>query len=334
LQLQLYRSNLYKIEELSSMPTEDPRERLFPTTARARARPVRGGPPRPGDLFVLKATADLPVEWAILDHWPEKGQLLAVPADQSPLAGSADVEVPAAAPGGPLSLRCRLSAWLDAGLFDPGLRSGSLAPETVAEALRRVRRIEDGTLEPAGLAEEVDAESEYQDWIREVPERARALALSARPAAPRKPGSWFGAGYSLAAMFALLAIGLGIWVATLRREVSQLSAPVFVSSSHEVDLGEGHRGRTVLEIPLEEDHVLMTLVVDAPIPPQAGRFEILDAKGRVVGRSGPMRLTRGSESRLILLRSDLPDGEYRVRIVPEAGGRPLSESTLTVRALP
>jgi hypothetical protein len=311
------------------MPTEDPRERLLASTARAGIPPVRGGPPRPGDLFVLNATGDLPVEWAILDHWPEKGQLLAVPADQSPLAGSADVEVPAvAAPGGPLSLRCRFGAWLDAGLFDPGLRSGSLAPETVAEALRRVRRIEDGTLEPAGLAEEVDADSEYQDWIREVPDQARALALAARPAASRMDlWEW---NRMVAAALALVAVGLGIWVAVLRREVDRLSAPIFDLSAQEVTLGEKTRGRTVLEIPPQAGHVLLNLFVDAAIPPQDGHFEILDAKGREVWRSETVRVTPGGEFRLVLPRSRLVDGEYRIRIVPDAGGRPLAESILAI----
>ncbi len=311
------------------MPTDDLRERLLPRTARARVRPASDGPPEPGDLFVLRATGELPVEWALLDRRPQ-GDLLAVPADTNPLAGGADVEVPATAPGGPLCLRCRLSVWLRPGLFEPGLRSGRLAPETVAEALQQVRRLEAGTLEPSPLAEEVDADSEYRDWIREVPERARALALAARPAASRKPGSWFGPGYSLAAMFALLAIGLGLWAATLRREVKQLSAPVFDISPQEVVLGETHRGPTVLEIPPQDDHVLLTLVVDASIPPQDAHFEILNAKGRPVWRSDPLRLTP-RDFRLFLRRSDLPDGTYRVRIVPETGGRPLSESTFVIQ---
>ncbi len=315
------------------MPIEDFRERRLPSTARARARArvLSGGPPEPGDLFVLRATRDLPVEWAVLDRRPERGELLAVPADVSPFAGSADVEVPATAPGGPLCLRCRFGAWLGAGLFEAGLRSGTLSPETVAEARQQVRRLEAGTLEPSPLAEETDADSEYRDWLREVPEQARALALAARPAGARTPRSFLGEGYRLAAVFALLAVSLAGWVAVLRREVDRLSAPIFISSPREVDLGEGHRGVTVLKISPEEDHVLLTLVVDATIPPRAGRFEILDATGRVVCRSALLRMTRSSELRIVLRRSQLPDGDYRVRIVPEAGGRPLSESTLTIQ---
>ena len=144
----------------------------------AAGLPGDGMPPEPGDLFVLAATADLPVEWAILDRRP--GELLAVPADNRSLAGSADVEVPAELSGGPLSLRCRFGVWLDAGLFEPDLRSGALTPNIVAEALHRFRRLESGGLEASPLAEEVDADPEYADWIREVPERARPLAAAAR----------------------------------------------------------------------------------------------------------------------------------------------------------
>jgi hypothetical protein len=313
------------------MPTEDPRERILLSTARERARSLGGGPPQPGDLFVLGATADLPVEWAILDRRPGD-ELLAVPADASPLAGSADVEVPAAAPGGPLCLRCRFGAWLDARLFEPGLRSGSLAPETVAAARQQVRRLEAGTLEPSPLAEEIDADSEYRDWIREVPERARALALAARPAASRKPPPWFGAGYPLAATFALLAVGLGLWVAVLRQEVGRPSGPIFdvPSRNSTIVLGERTRGRSVLEVPPEASHVLLTLAVDPDIPPQVGRFEILDAKGRVVWRSEPKQLTPEGESWLVLERSQLPDGEYRIQIIPAAGGRALAESKVGI----
>ena len=313
------------------MPTDDPRERLFPAAARARARSLSGGPPEPGDLFVLRATADLPVEWAVLDRRPGE-ELLAVPADTSPLAGSADVEVPATAPGGPLCLRCRFGAWLKPGLFEPELRSGSLAPETVAAARQQVRRLEAGTLEPSPLAEEVDADSEYRDWIQEVPERARTLALAARPAASWKPHSWFGTGYPLAATFALLALGLGIWVAALRDEVSRGPVPIFNPPSHNIILGETTRGgRSLLEVPPDKSFVQLMLMVDATTKPQEGRFEIRNAKGGLVWGSDLLLLTPEEDFQLVLSRDRLPDGEYRIRILPSAGGRPLVESRLTIK---
>lgn len=294
---------------------------------------LNGMPPQPGDLFVLAATADLPVEWAILDRRPGKaaGELLAVPADTRPFAGSADVEVPAELSGGPLSLRCRFGVWLDAALFDPKLRSGALTPDIVAEALQRFRRVESGDLEASPLTEEVDADPEYADWLLEVPERARTLAAAAKPAATRpSPAVPWTSAYRLAAVFALLAVGLSIWVALLRREVGRLSAPIFDIPANEVVLGVGDRGSTVLEIPRGASHVLLLLVVDAGIAPGNGRFEIVDADGRTVWRGPRVHLIPAGELRLVVPRGLLVDGRYSVRIVPEAGGPAIAEKTLRI----
>jgi hypothetical protein len=289
-------------------------------------------PPAPGDLFVLAATADLPVEWAILNR--RAGQLLAVPADTRPLAGSADVEVPAELSGGPLSLRCRFGVWLDAALFEPELRSGALTPDIVAEALHHFRRVESADLEASPLAEEVDSDPEYADWIREVPERAQALVAAARPvpwpaARPAPAVSWVSA-HRLAAIFALLAVGLSIWVALLRRDVGRLSAPIFDIPANEVVLGAGDRGGSVLEIPRGASHVLLLLVVDAGIAPREGRFEIVDAGGRTVWRGPRVHLIPAEEFRLVVPRGLLADGRYSIRIVPETGGPAIAEKTLRI----
>src|SRR6185295_7877789 len=169
--------------------------------SRAELERRHGQPAGPGDLFVLPATADLPVEWAVLERRPGgRGKLLVVPADTNPLAGTADVEVRENHPGGPLSLRCRFGVWLDSVSFDPDLRSGVLAPEAVAEALDRHRQVESGSLAPSPLAEEVDADPEYREWIREVPERARTLAASSRPVVKRFSSFSWGPAHALAAM--------------------------------------------------------------------------------------------------------------------------------------
>jgi hypothetical protein len=328
------------------MPTEDARERLTASALRAREGAVRlaaesagpGGPPAPGDLFVLAATGGLPVEWAILDRRPggsgRAGELLAVPADAHPAAGSGDVEVPATARGGPLSLRCRFGVWLDAGRFAAGKRSGSLAPETVAEALQRLRRVEAGTLEPSPLAEEVDADPEYEDWIRDVPERARALVLAARRMEARPPRPRLLAGYRLAATFALLALGLSVWVVLLRRDVDRLSAPILAVPSSDIVLGEKTRGgHTVLAVPREESQVPLSLVLDGALPDQAWRIEIADVSGKAVWHSSVVRLHRAGEVWLLVPRALLPDGEYRVQIVPNAGGAPWAESILEITSL-
>ncbi|MFL6194844.1 MAG: hypothetical protein ACJ75H_11780 [Thermoanaerobaculia bacterium] len=295
-------------------------------------RPRGGEPAGPGDLFVLQATAGLPVEWAVLEREPD-GRWLAVPADAGPRAGSADVEVAAGEPGGPLSLRCRFAASLGAALLSPELRTGRLAEEAVAEALHRVRQIASGVQEPSPLEEEVDADPEYQDWVRDVLAPAHKLASQAGRRKSSSPGTggwtW---GHRLAAVLALASIGLGFWVARLQREVDQLAAPIFNAPTADVTLGAQERGRTVVRVPREASRVVLRLIVALPIEPQDGYFEITDRSGKEVWRSGPVRLVPGGELVLILAHKDLPYGDYRVRVFPASGfdARPLAEETLRI----
>ena len=321
------------------------RRRLEALAAQAHARSAelaaglerrRGLPAAPGDLFVLSATADLPVEWAILDRGAG-GKLLAVPADSGLPAGTADVFVPDGAPGGPLSLRCRYGVWLDGALFEPDLRSGTLAPETVAEALHRIRQIETGALEGSPLAEEVDADPEYADWLRDVPERARELASAARASTPRPtPGgfsSW-GTAHRLAAVLALVSIGLALWVVKLHLDVERLSAPTFLPPPGEVTLGEDVRGGDVLQVSRDANHVHLMLIVDLLIEPQDVYLEIADRAGQLVWRSPRKRLFEGTLNVLVPRRL-LPDGDYRVRLFPESGfdAPPLAEETLRIESV-
>jgi hypothetical protein len=276
---------------------------------------------QPGDLFVLPATSELPVEWAILDRRPggTAGQRLAVPADTRPLVGGADVEVEAGAPGGPLVLRCGSGVWLDASLFRSDLRSGALSPETVAEALQRWRHAEAGAIEASPLAEEAEADPEYRDWIRDVPERARALAVSARPGegtAARTRG-WSMA-LPLAAVFAAATLGLSVWVGLLLQEVERLKEPVFDAPSGLVRLGGELRGDSDVEVPAGADHLQLIFVPDPTMAAGEGRLEFLDANGTLIWSSGPVEST-AEDFTLQFRREQLPDGEYRVRLYRGTG---------------
>jgi hypothetical protein len=192
--------------------------------------------PEVGDLYVLAETADFPVEWAILDRRtgnPER--LLAVPADTNPLAGSADVEVLANEPAGPLSLRCRFGLWVDAARFDPSRRTGALTPDAVARALARRGELEAGESAASPFAWEADADPEYEDWVREVlvpahAALARPLA-EGEPAAPspvipfRRPWTAFGNPYALAASILLMVtLGLAGGLVWQRGQISELAA--------------------------------------------------------------------------------------------------------------
>jgi hypothetical protein len=311
--------------------TSEPlRRRLEALAAQARDRSARmtaelgrrrGLPPEPGDVFVLPATAELPVEWVVLEQRSSaSGKLLVVPADTNPLAGTADVEVAAEALGGPLTLRCGFAARLDARLFDPELRSGVVGPEIVALALQRCREVESGELEASPLAEEVDVVPDYLDWLREVPERSRTLAVAAEREEPKTAYTpWWGGARLLAAALAAVAIGLSIWVFQLRREVDLLSAPVFNPSPVDIVLGGNVRGRKVIPVPREASHVLLYLVINPSPEPQDGYLEIIRGAGKLVWRSPRVHLSSAGELKLVVPRKLLPDGNYRFLVYQESG---------------
>jgi hypothetical protein len=292
-------------------------------------------PAAPGDLFVLRATSGLPIEWAILER--REGRLLAVPADTNPLAGSGDLAVGAEALAGPLTLRCRFAVWLEAGACEPELRTGTLAPETLSAARRCHRRLAAGARLPSPLAEEVDVDSEYRDWLRDVLEPARTLASAgAGKKTERFAAHAWGPAHRLAALFALAALGLGVWgvgqqreIGRLHREADRLAAPIFDVATAEVVLGRENRGGEVLEIPPGASHVLLVLVLDPSIEAREGRFEISDAAGRIVWSRPSVALAAG-EFKLVLRRALLPDGDYRVRILGDSG-KTLSEKAVEVR---
>ncbi|HEX9736144.1 MAG TPA: sigma-70 family RNA polymerase sigma factor [Thermoanaerobaculia bacterium] len=168
-----------------SMDYQERRNRLRRGTGEAVARAVaaatRGGAtPRPGDVYVLRIAGELPFEWVVLESDAER--VVAVPADTDPLAGSADVVVPAQAPGGALTLRCAHAASLPRILFEPELRSRRLAPAALDEARRRAEGERDAA------RGETDQDPEYQDAQEAVADAVRAVAEAGREAAG-SPGS-------------------------------------------------------------------------------------------------------------------------------------------------
>lgn len=156
-----------------------------------------------GDLFVLRQSEHLPVEWAVLESKPAMGDgaaadgpakdgpagdaptaattmLLAVPADTNPLAGSADFELPSESPAAPLTLRCGFGVWLAETDLDLSRRTGRLGEE----ALRRARQVQAATIARVPLAAtpaqlEVDADPEYQEWVEKVLVQARRAVIEA-----------------------------------------------------------------------------------------------------------------------------------------------------------
>lgn len=169
-------------------------------------------PAGPGDLFVVPEAGDAPVEWALLERRPESSDwFMAVPADTVPLAGSGDVEVPPGEPLAPLTLRCAHAVPLRERLLRRGWRTGALEPRTLAKALETLRAIEAKTYVAPPLAEEVDRDPEYLDWIRDVvaPARLNLIVIATPKWNPRESQGAPRRTLALAASV-LIALGLGM----------------------------------------------------------------------------------------------------------------------------
>lgn len=300
-----------------------------------------GAPPAPGDLFVLPETAELPVEWAVLDRDPGRpDRFLAVPADASPLAGSADVVVSEEEPGGPLSLRCAHPVWIDGAALAPERRTGSLAPGAVEAARRKVREVAAGQPKASPLAWEVDQDPEYRDWLAETAAPAKA-AVEVRAAGRREPEGRLlrfppPMLRFLAAALLALSLGLSVWVALLTNTVRQLSEPELGVAWEEIELGGGRRGpveEVVLRVPPEARSFQLSFVFGRRIAGREGRLEIVGPGDEVRWRS-PLFDIEPGEDNLILPRRRFPDGRYRVRLMEGEGpgGRVLEEVLLRVEA--
>lgn len=137
--------------------------------------------PQPGDLFLLSATADLFIEWAVITrHRWATAYLLVVPADTHPLVGSADVVAETNGDTGVLRLRCGFGVWLTAGWLDPSLRSGRVENAALQRAQGQRQALELGTLTQTPGSGEIDDDPAYRQWSREL-RRAAQLLLAPLP---------------------------------------------------------------------------------------------------------------------------------------------------------
>ncbi|MCP3964585.1 MAG: hypothetical protein GY719_42695 [bacterium] len=364
--------------------------------------PRRGaGPPAPGDVVVLECTACFDVEWAVLARDPaHPGRLLAVAADGQAMVGSADVAVPASAPGGPLVLRCRFGGWIDGGLIDTATRTATLPQDEVACARDRRAEVERGTVAGSILACEVDDDPEYQDWVAETLEPAwLAFAKTGPVLVPEVDGAaerhgriveasapaWQTAGARSLALAAtvLLALGAGLFwrqhqelsdlrdhhqveTEEYRHEIGELRSengqredgfrrqleeagnererlesdarlqleelgqqldharrqtvvgnPVALS----LDFPRGRRGdERRVYLPTDASHVLFFMTLEGAEPGQTYGAELHDrATGERLWAKGELR-PELRELRFGLPRSQLPPGEYLLRILELADG--------------
>lgn len=275
---------------------------------RERLQAGAAGPlPRPGDLYALPATADHQVEWLVVAPGETSGERSAaeagggtswvvLPADLSPVAGAADIEVPAEEPGGPLTVYGRFPVTVPGVLLAPDLRSGRIAEARREAAERRWREVAGGAEVPV---READHDPDYRRRLVELAAAQQALAAAAaeaarggraggepgggagslapvvaparlaRPAAPRfRPPPWMTA---LAAVLALAVIGLAAWNLRLLRQIDELSGARQVAMGPVLNVDDVTRGDD-LSLP-EAELVVLTLFWRSP-PDPGERFRV------------------------------------------------------------
>lgn len=163
-----------------------------------RARSAARGPePWPGDLYVLAETADLPIEWLVVER-AASGGCHVVAADTHPALGNADVPVPAESEGGPLSVRCAVSLQIGVETLRRGERTGTVDPEILDAVRRRLEELAAGSFDAA-------PDPELEDWHAEVLTPARAALLPPELKAPGPTPRRLSRSAALAAILLLLA---------------------------------------------------------------------------------------------------------------------------------
>lgn len=298
--------------------------------SRAVARETRdeaaAGESRPaavGDLYLLRATADFPIHWLLLEE-PAAGTFLAVAADTHPFRGPDDL--PVTTPEGPLWLRGRMTAELGRDALEPALRTGALS----AMELARARRALAGR-QPAALPADGDLPTELEDWIADVLRPARVLA-QAKPAGQpalrtgRRSPRRLALALALAASLFLVCLGLLGWSFFQQRRIGQLAGRVA-----ELEKAPGVRG-IVPNIPVA------ILYPDVPRSPRDRRhwpagapyltlrlfpkedypsFRLVierAAGGAEVLRQDDLRLVDDNAVQMLVPRQSFSSGSYRLSL--------------------
>ncbi len=176
------------------MNTKRTQQELWTATAEAarESNVVRFRPdpsPCPGDTFVFRETAEVPVEWAVVERDPmDVRKLLVVPLDAYPQIGSHDLGLHFGEPGRVANIRCDVDAWLEASRFEPKLRTGMLPAASVGDIQHKRQTIASGELAASLLEEKVDGDPEYRRWKDETLGAALAeLKAGRQPQRSRAP---------------------------------------------------------------------------------------------------------------------------------------------------
>lgn len=127
--------------------------------------------PRRGDLIVLGPAFPVDLEWLVLEASAEvPGPLLAVPADQNPALGPADLEVPIRGGVERLSLRCCLATAIPGSFGEAAVPTGSLEAGDLERVEAKVSEIARTGPPPGALGLDGGPDPELAAWLEEIAE--------------------------------------------------------------------------------------------------------------------------------------------------------------------
>lgn len=272
-------------------------------------------PARPGDLFVMRQTRDLPVEWLVLRSG-EQGRAFVIAADSYPATGSSDVAVPVSAAAGPLYLRCGFGTWLDPADLEPELRTGSVEEIYLGHAQRKLLQLEQTDTIGSWSERSTDEDLDYRDWRRDVLTEALLRLTEApaeRPAPAAQPVArrrirpvWVG----LAAA-GLAVLALSVQNLQLRQQNHAFAEPSINSPEIEIHvLDPARSSEPALEIPRSARWVSVFLILPDRLDHPLYRVALLEADGTLISKSDETPPANGFELSLVVPTVRLHDGLF------------------------
>jgi hypothetical protein len=116
--------------------------------------------PQPGDIFLFEDVDVMGLQWVVLNT--DDDLILTVPADDNPMLGGFDLQLPDEALSSPLNLRCKYHVLIPKDKFNVDLRVGVVEPEYCLQALDIISNLSDD------LKNEIDDDIYYQEWMEEI----------------------------------------------------------------------------------------------------------------------------------------------------------------------
>jgi hypothetical protein len=115
--------------------------------------------PQPGDIFLFEDVDVMGLQWVVLNV---DDFILTVPADDNPMLGGFDLQLPDEALCSPLNLRCKYHVLIPKDKFNLDLRVGIVEPEYCFQALDIISNFSDN------LKNEIDDDIYYKEWMEEI----------------------------------------------------------------------------------------------------------------------------------------------------------------------